>query len=170
MSVRIAHVITRMILGGAQENTLLTCRGLHEDPDYDVHLVTGPAIRKARSAPAAIPLAWRPAKIGTMGTWWAGRGSATAVAASTEPSPVWPTSHPTQAVGTRTWITASRTMARPTQTATKAPTSQNRSRKNRNRLSRGTTFIVRMRKPLAQAMSKALASPPVWAKTGGEPR
>ena len=44
MSIRIAHVITRMILGGAQENTLLTCRGLHEHPDYDVHLITGPAI------------------------------------------------------------------------------------------------------------------------------
>ena len=44
MSIRIAHVITRMILGGAQENTLLTCRGLHEHPDYDVRLITGPAI------------------------------------------------------------------------------------------------------------------------------
>ncbi|MBM4038023.1 MAG: glycosyltransferase family 4 protein [Planctomycetes bacterium] len=33
-----------MILGGAQENTLLTCRGLHERPDYDVTLVTGPAL------------------------------------------------------------------------------------------------------------------------------
>ncbi|MFP4056921.1 MAG: glycosyltransferase family 4 protein [Candidatus Brocadiia bacterium] len=42
--IRIAHVITRMILGGAQENTLLTCRGLHEHPDYEVTLVTGPAI------------------------------------------------------------------------------------------------------------------------------
>ena len=44
MSIRIVHVITRMILGGAQENTLLTCRGLHEDPDYEVTLVTGPAL------------------------------------------------------------------------------------------------------------------------------
>ena len=42
--IRIAHIITRMILGGAQENTLLTCRGLHEHPDYEVHLITGPAI------------------------------------------------------------------------------------------------------------------------------
>lgn len=33
-----------MILGGAQENTLLTCRGLHESGEYDVTLVTGPAI------------------------------------------------------------------------------------------------------------------------------
>jgi len=42
--IRIVHIITRMILGGAQENTLLTCRGLHEHADYDVTLVTGPAI------------------------------------------------------------------------------------------------------------------------------
>ncbi len=37
-------MITRMILGGAQENTLLTVRGLHEDPDWDTILVTGPAL------------------------------------------------------------------------------------------------------------------------------
>jgi len=42
--IRIVHIITRMILGGAQENTLLTCRGLHERPDYDVTLITGPAL------------------------------------------------------------------------------------------------------------------------------
>ncbi len=43
-SIRIIHIITRMILGGAQENTLLTCRGLHERGDYQVSLVTGPAL------------------------------------------------------------------------------------------------------------------------------
>lgn len=42
--VSVCHVITRMILGGAQENTLLTVRGLHEDPDFEVDLVTGPAL------------------------------------------------------------------------------------------------------------------------------
>ena len=41
---RVLHIITRLILGGAQENTLLTCRGLHESPDFDCRLVTGPAI------------------------------------------------------------------------------------------------------------------------------
>jgi glycosyltransferase involved in cell wall biosynthesis len=41
--MRIVHVITRLILGGAQENTLLTCRGLHQR-GHDVTLVTGPAI------------------------------------------------------------------------------------------------------------------------------
>jgi len=41
--MRIAHVITRMILGGAQENTLLCCRDhVHRYKD-DVLLVTGPA-------------------------------------------------------------------------------------------------------------------------------
>lgn len=33
-----------MIVGGAQENTLLTCRGLAARPDYDVTLATGPAL------------------------------------------------------------------------------------------------------------------------------
>ncbi len=42
--VSVCHIITRMILGGAQENTLLTVRGLHEDPEYRVDLVTGPAL------------------------------------------------------------------------------------------------------------------------------
>lgn len=42
--IRIVHIITRMILGGAQENTLLTCRGLHETGRYQVTLATGPAI------------------------------------------------------------------------------------------------------------------------------
>ena len=41
---RVLHIITRLILGGAQENTLLTCRGLHERPDYECHLATGPAL------------------------------------------------------------------------------------------------------------------------------
>ena len=37
--MRIVHVITRMILGGAQENTLLTCEGLIRDFGDDVLLV-----------------------------------------------------------------------------------------------------------------------------------
>jgi glycosyltransferase involved in cell wall biosynthesis len=39
--VRIVHVITRLILGGAQENTLLTCEGLHRR-GHEVTLITGP--------------------------------------------------------------------------------------------------------------------------------
>ena len=41
--MKILHVITRMILGGAQENTLLTVDGLHHRYGDDVTLVTGPA-------------------------------------------------------------------------------------------------------------------------------
>ena len=37
--VRIAHVITRMIIGGAQENTLLNCLDLIREYDDDVLLL-----------------------------------------------------------------------------------------------------------------------------------
>jgi glycosyltransferase involved in cell wall biosynthesis len=39
--IRVLHVITRMILGGAQENTLLSVEGLNRDPRFDVDLATG---------------------------------------------------------------------------------------------------------------------------------
>jgi glycosyltransferase involved in cell wall biosynthesis len=39
--IRVAHVITRMILGGAQENTLYTAIGQDRDPRFDVTLVCG---------------------------------------------------------------------------------------------------------------------------------
>jgi glycosyltransferase involved in cell wall biosynthesis len=41
--MRIVHVITRLIVGGAQENTLLSCEGQH-DAGHEVTLITGPAI------------------------------------------------------------------------------------------------------------------------------
>ncbi len=41
--MRIVHVITRLILGGAQENTLLTVEELHHRFGDDVTLITGPA-------------------------------------------------------------------------------------------------------------------------------
>lgn len=41
--MRIVHIITRLILGGAQENTLLTVEGLHHRHHDDVTLLTGPA-------------------------------------------------------------------------------------------------------------------------------
>ncbi|MBS3762906.1 MAG: glycosyltransferase family 4 protein [Planctomycetes bacterium] len=44
MAKKIVHIITRMILGGAQENTLLSCEGLNRSPEWDVTLLTGPAI------------------------------------------------------------------------------------------------------------------------------
>ena len=55
--MRIAHIITRMIIGGAQENTLLTCLDLRDTFGDDVRLITGPALgpegsllHKARAA------------------------------------------------------------------------------------------------------------------------
>src|SRR5215218_7333430 len=41
--MRIVHIITRLIVGGAQENTLLSCEGQH-DRGHDVTLITGPPI------------------------------------------------------------------------------------------------------------------------------
>ncbi len=40
--MKILHIITRLIVGGAQENTLLTCEGLHR-AGHDVTLLTGPS-------------------------------------------------------------------------------------------------------------------------------
>ncbi|MGC8624153.1 MAG: glycosyltransferase family 4 protein [Phycisphaerae bacterium] len=37
------HVITRLIVGGAQENTILTCEGMHHR-GHDVTLITGPSL------------------------------------------------------------------------------------------------------------------------------
>ncbi len=42
--MRIAHVITRMIIGGAQENTLYTCLDLMREHHDEVLLITGPAL------------------------------------------------------------------------------------------------------------------------------
>ncbi len=41
--MKIVHIITRLIVGGAQENTLSSCEGQH-DLGHDVTLITGPAI------------------------------------------------------------------------------------------------------------------------------
>jgi glycosyltransferase involved in cell wall biosynthesis len=42
--MRIAHVITRLIVGGAQENTVLCCRDLIQQHGDDVLLISGPAL------------------------------------------------------------------------------------------------------------------------------
>ncbi len=42
--MRVAHVITRMIIGGAQENTLLNCLDLMREHGDDVLLITGPSL------------------------------------------------------------------------------------------------------------------------------
>lgn len=41
--MKIVHIITRLIVGGAQENTLLSCEGQH-DLGHEVTLITGPPI------------------------------------------------------------------------------------------------------------------------------
>jgi glycosyltransferase involved in cell wall biosynthesis len=41
--MKIVHIITRLIIGGAQENTLLSCEGQH-DLGHEVTLITGPGL------------------------------------------------------------------------------------------------------------------------------
>lgn len=41
--MRITHVITRLIIGGAQENTLSSVLGLRQKPGFEVTLVSGPS-------------------------------------------------------------------------------------------------------------------------------
>jgi glycosyltransferase involved in cell wall biosynthesis len=42
--MRVTHVITRLIVGGAQENTLASVLGLRQKPGLEVNLVTGPTL------------------------------------------------------------------------------------------------------------------------------
>jgi glycosyltransferase involved in cell wall biosynthesis len=42
--MHVVHVITRMIIGGAQQNTLFTCEDQHRDFGDEVTLITGPTI------------------------------------------------------------------------------------------------------------------------------
>jgi glycosyltransferase involved in cell wall biosynthesis len=42
--MHVAHIITRLIIGGAQENTLLTCEDQRRDYGDRVTLITGPAL------------------------------------------------------------------------------------------------------------------------------
>lgn len=41
--MKIVHIITRLIIGGAQENTLISCEGQHAH-GHDVTLITGPGL------------------------------------------------------------------------------------------------------------------------------
>ena len=58
--VRVVHVITRMILGGAQESTLALCDGLCRRPDWDLTLITGPPIGPRPPAQGRSPLRMSP--------------------------------------------------------------------------------------------------------------
>ena len=40
--MRVSHVITRLVVGGAQENTIATVLGLRTKPDVTVNLISGP--------------------------------------------------------------------------------------------------------------------------------
>jgi glycosyltransferase involved in cell wall biosynthesis len=40
--MRVTHVITRLIVGGAQENTIASVLGLRQKPDLDLTLISGP--------------------------------------------------------------------------------------------------------------------------------
>src|SRR6266699_5797900 len=41
--MRVIHVITRLVIGGAQENTIATVLGLRQKPGFETHLDSGPA-------------------------------------------------------------------------------------------------------------------------------
>jgi glycosyltransferase involved in cell wall biosynthesis len=42
--MRVTHVITRLIVGGAQENTIASVLGLCQKPGLEVHLIAGPTL------------------------------------------------------------------------------------------------------------------------------
>jgi glycosyltransferase involved in cell wall biosynthesis len=42
--MRVTHIITRLVVGGAQENTIATVLGLRQKPDVTVQLISGPTV------------------------------------------------------------------------------------------------------------------------------
>lgn len=61
--MRVVHVITRLIVGGAQENTLATVKGLRQREGIEVKLISGPATgpegsleEEARTVPGLLHL------------------------------------------------------------------------------------------------------------------
>jgi glycosyltransferase involved in cell wall biosynthesis len=42
--MRVTHIITRLVIGGAQENTVATVLGLREKPGVEVNLISGPTV------------------------------------------------------------------------------------------------------------------------------
>jgi glycosyltransferase involved in cell wall biosynthesis len=53
--MRVTHVITRLIIGGAQENTLATVLGLCRLPGIDIHLLAGPTAGPEGSLESSLP-------------------------------------------------------------------------------------------------------------------
>ena len=52
--MRVIHVITRLIVGGAQENTVATVLGLREKPGVHVSLISGPSTGPEGSMDASL--------------------------------------------------------------------------------------------------------------------
>jgi glycosyltransferase involved in cell wall biosynthesis len=72
--MRIAHIITRMIVGGAQENTLLCCQDLRRLYGDEVLLITGPSLGPegellGRGGAGDVPLALVPALRRSIHPW-----------------------------------------------------------------------------------------------------
>ena len=42
--MKVTHIITRLVIGGAQENTLATIRGLRAQPGVEIKLISGPTV------------------------------------------------------------------------------------------------------------------------------
>lgn len=42
LAMRVTHVITRLIVGGAQENTVASAAGMRQYPGFDIRLISGP--------------------------------------------------------------------------------------------------------------------------------
>jgi glycosyltransferase involved in cell wall biosynthesis len=56
--MRVTHIITRLVIGGAQENTLATIGGLRQKPGLEIKLISGPTLGPEGSlepAAAGIP-------------------------------------------------------------------------------------------------------------------
>jgi len=72
--MRVTHVITRLIVGGAQENTVATVLGLREKPDVTVDLVSGPTAGPEGSLEAAlkdqVPLRIEPQLVRPVQPFW----------------------------------------------------------------------------------------------------
>ena len=55
--MRVTHIITRLIVGGAQENTVATVLGLRRKPGIEVHLLSGPTTGPEGSLETFVSLA-----------------------------------------------------------------------------------------------------------------
>ncbi len=55
--MRVTHIITRLVVGGAQENTIATVLGLRDKPGVAVHLISGPTTGPEGSLAPAVQTA-----------------------------------------------------------------------------------------------------------------